>query len=125
MNWRGLSLLPSFHWLKRHPSAAVTVAACHRAESAVIGVRDDRRHSTGIESGIGPDAYHRRIFEVVGMTAVATGAARSGIEAAHGVIAVAVTSPTPIDMKLATVIVAVQHKGMPPAGVTSRVKYRT
>ena len=76
----------------------------------------------GAPISIGAYAYEGHIVHIVGATAVASNASGTWIERSHDEVAVMRTSPTPVDVELAVVIIAVEHEAVGSRSVAARIE---
>ena len=87
-------------------------ATCDRPQTVVVGNDRHHRSGAGAEGIVGTDSDDSGIGKVVAVRRVAARAASCGVQAADGIIAVAIAFPSPVDMELAAVVIAVEDKGM-------------
>ena len=86
------------------------------------GSGSDGGGGCGAPVGVGTYAYEGHIVHVVCTAAVAAYATHTGIERTHGEIAVVGTAPAPVDMKLATGVVAVENEAVACRHIAARIK---
>ena len=79
-----------------------------------------RNGATGAEgAGVGLDADKGGIGHVVGSRAVASYATHAGVERSDGEVAVVGAAPTPVEVELVGIVVAIAHEGMASRGAAA------
>ena len=79
----------------------------------------------GAEAGVGFDAYDGVVVDVVGAGASPTGATGSGVEAADGIVAVAIAIPPPVEVEESAVVESVADKGVSAGRILAIVQHRS
>ena len=109
--------------------AVVVVAAAHHHHRSAAGRASlhrggDRGIAGGAPRRVGTQANEHIVVEVVGAH-VGTGAAAGRLQAADGIVVVKVSTPAPVDMEVAAVVIAVKHKAVSTRLVAALVEQRT
>ena len=104
---------------------AGTVINRHAAASRCTRHRcGDCGSTAGAPRRIGAYAHESNVVKVERIGSVAAGTALTRVQSPHGIVAILITAPAPVDIEQAVVVVATNHETVSTDNIAAGIEYR-